>query len=41
MTYVQEIFEHVQPQPEALERSFSQIRKGDLPDTWPVFWQPF
>jgi len=30
-----------QPQPEALERSFNQIRKGNLPDSWPVFWQPF
>ena len=41
VTYVQEIFESNQPQPEALERSFTQIRKGNLPDTWPVFWQPF
>ena len=41
VTYVQEIFTNHQPQPEALERSFSQIRKGNLPDSWPVFWQPF
>lgn len=41
VTYIQEIFENQQSQPEALERSFSQIRKGNLPDTWPVFWQPF
>lgn len=26
---------------EALEYNFSQIRKGNLPDSWPVFWQPF
>lgn len=24
-----------------LETSFSQIRKGDLPDSWEVFWKPF
>jgi hypothetical protein len=41
VTYVQEIFESQQSQAEALERSFNQIRKGDLPDSWPVFWQPF
>ena len=41
VTYVQEIFEHHQPQAEALERSFTQIRKGNLPDSWPVFWQPY
>lgn len=24
-----------------LETSFAQIRKGDLPDSWEVFWKPF
>ena len=23
------------------ETSFDQIRKGDLPDSWEVFWKPF
>jgi len=41
VTYIQEIFTNQQTQEEALERSFSQIRKGNLPDTWPVFWQPY
>ena len=41
VTYIQEIFPSQQSQSEALERSFSQIRKGNLPDSWPVFWQPF
>ncbi len=36
--YVQEMWGS---QEEALARSLEQIRKGNLPDTWPVFWRPF
>ena len=25
----------------SLEESFEEIRKGDLPDSWEVFWRPF
>ena len=38
ITYVQEIFSESAP---AMERSLAQIRKGDLPDSWGVFWQPY
>ena len=41
ITYLQEIFESVMPQTQALERSFEQIRKGNLPDSAAVFWRPF